>query len=175
MTGQPAVQEHTDGIEEGRQHVTFSLNNEMYAIDAMNVQEIIELINITKVPHLPGFLKGVINLRGTIIPVVDLKLKFGMSSDSYKKHTCVIVTAFSGGVMGLIVDSVSDVMYISDRSVASTPSFGTKINTDFIKGMARINDDLSIVLDVDKVLSEAEVISLDEAKGSALPEGGSDA
>jgi purine-binding chemotaxis protein CheW len=174
MAGPLIVQEQEDRVEEGRQHVTFSLNNEMYAIDAMHVQEIIELVNITKVPHLPEFLKGVINLRGTIIPVVDLKLKFGMTADGYKKHTCVIVTGFSGGVMGLIVDSVSDVLYIPDKSIASTPSFGTRINTDFIKGMARINDDLSIVLDVDKVLSEADVISLDEAKDSARPEGGSD-
>lgn len=93
-------------VIEGQQYVTFDLNDEEYAVDALKVQEIIELANITKVPHLPEFFKGVINLRGTIIPVVDMKLKFGMNGGDTQKHTCVIVTEFSGGVMGLIVDSV---------------------------------------------------------------------
>lgn len=143
-------------VLEGQQYVTFYLNEEEYAIDAINVQEIIELANITKVPHLPGYFKGVINLRGNIIPVVDLKLKLGMASGAYKKHTCVIVTEFSGGVMGLIVDAVSDVLHISEDAVSATPSFGTSVKTDFIKGMGRIGDRLALVLDVDRVLTEEE-------------------
>lgn len=156
--------------EENQEYVTFFLNNEVYAIDALSVQEIVELASITKIPHLPDFLKGVINLRGTIIPVVDLKMKFGMASEEYRKHTCIIVTEFSGGVMGLIVDAVSDVMNLSSDSISSTPNFGTKVNTDFIKGMGKSGENLVIVLDVDKVLSEAETISLEEAKKTLTTE-----
>ncbi len=157
--------------EEQQQYVTCYLNSELYAIEAISVQEIIELANITKVPHLPDFFKGVINLRGTIIPVVDLKLKFAMASEGYGKHTCVVITEFSGGVMGLIVDAVSDVLHIPHESVSAAPSFGAQINTDFIKGMAKVDDNLVIVLDVDKVLSAAETLSLYAAKDAVLSAG----
>ncbi len=149
-------------VIEGQQYVTFNLNHEEYAIDALNVQEIIELSNITRVPHLPDFLKGVINLRGNIIPVVDLKLKFRMNSGSYQKHTCVIVTEFSGGVMGILVDSVSDVLHMSEGSISEAPSFGTKIKTDFIKGMGKIADRLVLILDIDKVLTDEEISIVSE-------------
>lgn len=150
-------------VLEGQQYVTFTLNREEYAIDAICVQEIIELANITKVPHLPEYLKGVINLRGTIIPVVDMKLKFGMDTDSNQKHTCVIVTEFSGGVMGLIVDAVSDVLHLPEETIAHTPSFGTRINTDFIKGMGKVGERLVLVLDIDRVLSDEETSMMHEA------------
>ncbi|MCL4536126.1 MAG: chemotaxis protein CheW [Nitrospirae bacterium] len=149
-------------VIEGQQYVTFDLNDEEYAVDALKVQEIIELANITKVPHLPEFFKGVINLRGTIIPVVDMKLKFGMNGGDTQKHTCVIVTEFSGGVMGLIVDSVSDVLHMPEESIAATPSFGTHIKTDFIKGMGKVNDRLVLVLDIDRVLTEEEASVISE-------------
>ncbi len=158
------VKENQGQIEEKQQFVTFYLNEEAYAIEALSVQEIIELTNITKVPHLPGFLKGVINLRGTIVPVVDLKMKFGMHSEGYKKHTCVIVTEFTGGVMGLIVDAVSDVLAMSEETISEPPSFGARIKTEFIKGMGRFGDDLVIILDVDRVLTDEEVSILSEAK-----------
>ncbi len=158
------VKENQSQIEEKQQFVTFYLNEEAYAIEALSVQEIIELTNITKVPHLPGFLKGVINLRGTIVPVVDLKMKFGMHSEGYKKHTCVIVTEFTGGVMGLIVDAVSDVLAMSEETISEPPSFGARIKTEFIKGMGRFGDDLVIILDVDRVLTDEEVSILSEAK-----------
>lgn len=147
----------------GQEYVTFSLNEEEYAFDALNVREIIEFGNITKVPHLPDFFKGVINLRGTIIPVIDLKQKFRMESGNYQKHTCVIVTEFSKGVMGVIVDAVSDVMYLADESILSTPSFGTKVRTDFIKGMGKVGDSLVIILDVNRVLSDEEALLATEA------------
>lgn len=150
------VAEGVGQVIEGQQYVTFNLNDEEYAIDAINVQEIIEMTNITKIPHLPEFFKGVINLRGTIIPVVDMKLKFGMNGGGTQKHTCVIVTEFSGGVMGLIVDAVSDVMHMSEETISAPPSFGAKIKTDFIKGMGKVGDNLLIILDVDKILSEEE-------------------
>ena len=141
----------------GKEYVTFSLNAELYAFDALQVQEIIELTTVTKVPHLPGHLKGVINLRGTIIPVIDLKQKFGMEGHGqYRKHTCIIVTEFSAGVMGLIVDTVSDIMNIPALSISAAPDFGTRINTEFIAGMARTGDNLVLLLNVDKVLTDEE-------------------
>lgn len=148
---------------DGQEYVTFYLNEELYAFEALRVQEIIELTNVTKIPHLPGYLKGVINLRGTIIPVVDLKHKFDMGSGEYRKHTCIIVTEFSGGVMGLIVDAVSDILNLARESISETPSFGTKINTDFIAGLGRVGDNLVLVLDVDKVLSQEEATVLAQA------------
>jgi chemotaxis signal transduction protein len=164
-----ALRESEAGAET-QEFVTFVLNDELYAMDALNVQEIIEMANITKVPHLPGFFKGVINLRGTIIPVVDLKQKFGMASEGYKKHTCIIVTEFSGGVMGLIVDAVSDVLHMSKETIAATPSFGAKINTEFIKGMGKVGDNLVIVLNVERVLSEEEMAAAKETTEGAQME-----
>ena len=150
---------------EKQQYITFYLNNEEYAVDALNVQGIIELSNITKVPHLPEFIKGVLNLRGTIIPVLDLKLKFGMNFEEYKKHTCVIITEFKGGVMGIIADAVSDVLHMPDESVSSTPSFGTNIRTDFIKGMGKVDDRLVIILDIEKVLTHDETSLVSDMTG----------
>ncbi len=157
----------TEQIKAGQEYVTFHLNEEVYAFEALRVQEIIELSNITKVPHLPDYLKGVINLRGTIIPVVDLKAKFGMVTDEYKKHTCIIVTEFSGGVMGLIVDAVSDIINMPKESISEPPSFGEKINTEFIAGMGKVNDNLVLVLDVDKVLTADEAVSVTGATAMA--------
>jgi len=140
----------------GQEYVAFTLNDELYAFDALNVQEIIELTSVTKVPHLPDYLKGVINLRGTIIPVVDLKRKFGMAAGEYKRHTCIIVTEFSGGVMGLVVDTVFDILNMSPNDISAAPEFGAGINTEFIAGMGKVGDNLVLVLDVDKVLTDDE-------------------
>ena len=149
----------------GQEYVTFTLNAEVYAFDALHVQEIIEYSSVTKVPHLPDYLKGVINLRGTIIPVVDLKQKFGMQCGEYKKHTCIIVTEYSRGVMGLIVDSVSDILNILPQCISSAPDFGTSINTEFIAGMAKSGDTLVLVLDVDRVLTAEEASILQQVAG----------
>lgn len=147
---------------EQSQYVTFSLNDEIYGIDALSVHEIVELTNITRVPHLPDFIKGVINLRGTIIPVVDLKTKFNMKTGPYKKHTCIIVAEFKDSLMGLIVDDVFDVLSVTRFSIQPPPEFGTKIRTDFIRGLLRSGDKLIIILDIDKVLSEEEAVKVEE-------------
>ena len=137
----------------------------MYAFDALQVQEIIEYSSVTKVPHLPDYLKGGVNLRGTIILVVDLKRKFSMQSGDYQKHTCIIVTEYSRGVMGLIVDSVSDILNILPQSISDAPDFGTSINTEFIAGMAKAGDTLVLVLDVDRVLTAEEAIMVQQVAG----------
>jgi purine-binding chemotaxis protein CheW len=171
MTDTAAVAERTRRVEgdvdAGQEYVTFYLNEEVYAFEALRVQEIIEYSAVTKVPHLPDYLKGVINLRGTIIPVVDLKGKFGMASEGYKKHTCIIVTELSNGVMGLIVDAVSDILYLTKSNISDTPSFGAKVNTEFIKGMGKVSDNLVLVLAVDKILSGTETQEVTNAVSQA--------
>ena len=101
--------------------------------------------------------------------MVDLKLKFGMHADGYRKHTCVIVAEFSGGVMGLIVDAVADVVPLSDEGISAPPSLGSRIKTDCIKGMGRLGDDLVIILDVEKVLTDGEALAIAEAREGHQP------
>jgi len=162
------LQGSAEQIVEGRQYVTFYLNDEEYAFDALAVQEIIELSPVTRVPHLPACFRGVINLRGSIIPVVELKQKFGMQSEKDYKHTCVIVTECSKGVMGLIVDAVSDVLRIPEESVASVPPFGSAIDTDYIKGMGKIDGRLVLILDIDRVVTEEPTVITSAMTGAAL-------
>ncbi len=150
-----------------QQFITFSLNNEEYAVNASMVREIIELTSVTRVPNLPDCIRGVINLRGAIIPVVDLKRNFGMATGEYCRHTCVIVTEFSGGPMGIIADAVSDVINIPVESMASAPGFGPRIKSDFISGFGRIGQRLVIVLDIDKVLKEEETAAVARAAETA--------
>jgi purine-binding chemotaxis protein CheW len=150
--------EHGQAAEGRRQYVAFSLNGEEYAVDSGNVVEILELSTVTNVPHLPDFFKGVINLRGSIIPVIDMKLKLGMAFAGYKKHTCVIVTEFSKGVMGLIVDSVSDVLHLPEEAISAVPSFGPGIRTEFIKSMGRVMDRLLMILDIERALAGEEIL-----------------
>jgi purine-binding chemotaxis protein CheW len=150
---------------DGEQYVTFELSNETYAIEALKVREIIELAYVTRVPTLPEFFKGVINLRGTIIPVIDTKMKFGMGSDDYRRHTCVIITEFQNCLTGLIVDAVSDVLHISKGSISAASSFGTTIRADFLRGLGNIGGKLLIILDIDRVLTPEVPSYINEAGG----------
>lgn len=156
-------------VAEGRQYVTFGLNDETYAVDALSVQEIIELGAVTKVPHLPEFFRGVINLRGAIIPIIDLKRKFRMSPGERRKHTCVVVTEIEGRVMGLIVDTVSDVLQLPEDALTAAPDFGVQVATDFMRGMARVDNLLVIVLDTHRILSEAEAAAVPELQDAPEP------
>ena len=147
------------GDKEGK-YLTFSLAGEEYGIGILKVKEIIGMMPITTVPRTPGFLKGVINLRGKVIPVVDLRLKFGMEEMSYTERTCIIVAEMlgtSGPIqMGIVVDSVSEVLNIKGMDVEETPAFGAKLDTDYILGLAKMNGGVKILLDIDKVLSAEE-------------------
>jgi purine-binding chemotaxis protein CheW len=142
-------------------YLTFSLGGEEYGIGILRVKEIIGMMPITIVPRTPGFVKGVINLRGKVIPVMDLRLKFGMEEMSYTERTCIIVVemeGISGSIqMGIVVDSVSEVLNIKSMDVEETPSFGAKLDTDYILGMAKMNGGVKILLDIDKVLNFEEI------------------
>jgi purine-binding chemotaxis protein CheW len=141
--------------KEGK-YLTFSLAKEEYGIGILKVKEIIGMMSITTVPRTPDFLKGVINLRGKVIPVLDLRLKFGLEEIGYTERTCIIVVEISSGtgsiLMGIVVDSVSEVLNIKAADLEDTPAFGSKLDTDYILGMAKINGGIKILLDINRVL-----------------------
>lgn len=139
------------------QYVTFILDGEEYAIDIMCVQEIIRLSTVTKVPRMPEFVEGVINLRGKVIPVIDLRSKFGLAKSESDKNSRIVVAEVSEKITGLIVDSVSQVISISDQDIEPAPSMGTNVNSEYIFGMGKVGERLIILLDIDKILSESEV------------------
>ena len=137
-------------------YLTFSLAGEEYGIGILKVREIIGMMSITPVPQTPEFVKGVINLRGKVIPVIDLRLRFGLMARDYTERTCIIVVEIHGETgavpMGIVVDAVSEVLNIRGADIENTPAFGVKLNTDFILGMAKTGGGVKILLDIDKVL-----------------------
>ena len=148
-------------VEKEGKYLTFSLAGEEYGIGILKVKEIIGMIPITIVPQTSGYIKGVINLRGKVIPVIDLRIKFLLPAAEYTERTCIIVLEIvSAGrtvLMGILVDSVSEVLNIKAAEIEETPSFGTKLNTEFILGMARVGGGIKILLDIDTILSIEEV------------------
>ncbi len=148
-------------------YLTFTLADEEYGIGILKIKEIIGMMSITAVPQTPGFVKGVINLRGKVIPVVDLRLRFGMDEIDYTERTCIIVVeiASEGGMIqiGIVVDAVSEVLNIKAKEIEDTPTFGTRLNTDYILGMAKIEGGVKILLDIDQVLSSNEITALEKA------------
>jgi purine-binding chemotaxis protein CheW len=148
-------------------YLTFSLAGEEYGIGILKVKEIIGMMAITTVPRTPEFVKGVINLRGKVIPVVDLRLKFGMEEMAYTERTCIIVVEIrsQGGsvLIGIVVDSVSEVLNIRGGEIEDAPVFGVKLDTDYILGMAKMNGGVKILLDIDQVLSAEEIDFLKKA------------
>lgn len=166
------MSEQLERIDQARisregKYLTFSLADEEYGIGILKVKEIIGMMSITSVPQTPGFVKGVINLRGKVIPVVDLRLKFGMESTEYTERTCIIVvevTSNNGYVLiGIVVDAVSEVLNIREEDIEDTPTFGARLNTGYILGMAKVDGAVKILLDIDKVLSSDEIAVLNEA------------
>jgi purine-binding chemotaxis protein CheW len=159
---------HNMSDREGK-YLTFSLANEEYGIGILKIKEIIGMMPITTVPQTPDFVKGVINLRGKVIPVLDLRRRFGMEPMVYTERTCIIVVEIAGTagnvMIGVVVDSVSEVLSIKGDVIEETPTFGTKLNTDYILGMAKIGKGVKILLDIDRVLG-AEEISLLEQKSA---------
>ncbi len=145
-------------------YLTFTLAEEEYGIGILKVKEIIGMMPITSVPRTPKFVKGVINLRGKVIPVMDLRLKFGMPAISYTDRTCIIVVEIDTDEMtiqiGIVVDSVSEVLNIREEEMEHAPSFGTQVDTAYILGMAKIDSGVKILLDIDQVLSAKEIKEL---------------
>lgn len=142
-------------------YLTFSLGEEEYGIGILKIREIIGLMPITTIPRTPDFVKGVINLRGKVIPIMDLRLRFAMEAKDYTERTCIIVvevvSASGSIIMGLIVDSVSEVINIKHEDIEDTPSFGARLDTEYILGMAKVGKGVKILLDIDRVLEDQEI------------------
>ncbi len=159
-----AVKVMTD--REGK-YLTFSLAEEEYGIGILKIKEIIGMMPVTSVPKTPEFVKGVINLRGKVIPVLDLRLRFGIAEIDYTERTCIIVVEVEGQSgrveIGIVVDSVSEVLNIKGSEIEDTPAFGTKLDTEFILGMAKMEGGIKILLDIDCVLATREVEALQNA------------
>ena len=158
----------------GGKYLTFALGGEEYGVPVLKVREIIKVMDITQVPQVPDHVRGVINLRGKVIPVIDLRLKFGLAVGEYTERTCIVVAevnlaplpttpelaawAFDGSgtsrkvMMGIIVDSVSEVLNIAAAEVDETPDFGGHITTDYVLGLAKVKGTVKILLDLDRVL-----------------------
>ena len=146
-------------------YLTFSLAGEEYGIGILKIKEIIGMMPITTVPRTPEFVKGVINLRGKVIPVIDLRLKFGIEKIDYTERTCIIVVELKNQaadiLIGVVVDSVSEVLNIKADDIEDTPTFGTSLDTAYILGMAKTEGGVKILLDIDQVLSAEEVAALE--------------
>ena len=155
----PAVIAEAQG-EEG-QYLTFTLRKEMFAIGILNIKEILEYGQLTAVPMMPEFIRGVINLRGSVVPVVDLSARFGDKQSEVTKRTCIVIIEVNTDEgkqdIGVVVDTVSEVLEIPDTEIEPAPAFGARIRTDFIAGMGKVNGNFVIILNVDKVLSTEEL------------------
>ena len=147
----------TDTLSREGKYLTFVLCGEEYGLEILKVREIIGIMGITPVPQTPNFIKGVINLRGKVIPVVDLRLKFGFQEAEYTKETCIIVVEVKDVLTGIIVDTVSEVLDISNDELETTPHLGDGVNTDIFIGVAKIKDKVKILLDLDKILGADEI------------------
>lgn len=142
-------------------YLTFVLGKEEYGLEILKVKEIIGMMDITSVPNVPSYVKGVINLRGKVIPVVELRLKFGMESIPYTERTCIIVVDVQVkgrlALVGIVVDAVSEVLNINREEIENTPNFGTEMDTSYILGMAKVKGQVKILLDIDQVLDNSEM------------------
>lgn len=151
--------EQEEDTQKGK-FLTFLLGKEFYGIEIRYVTEIIGIQAITEVPELPGYIRGIINLRGKIIPVMDVRLRFKKSFKEYNDRTCVIVVDIKGVPIGLVVDSVSEVLSIREDDIVSPPDVGKGINNRYIKGVGKVGADVMLMLDCNKLLNEDEMDSL---------------
>lgn len=144
----------------GGKYLTFVLNNEQYGLEILKVREILGVLPITPMPQAPHFVKGVINLRGKVIPVVDARLKFGMMEIPHTSETCIIVVDVRGTWMGMIVDTVKEVMDIREEQIEDSPHFGGGMDSGSIRGLGKIGDQVKILLDIDKVMGDMNVTEM---------------
>lgn len=155
-----------DKLAEIQQYLTFMLHGEMYAVGILNVKEIIEYGQLTEIPMMPTFIRGVINLRGSVVPVIDLAARFGGSHSTAQRRTCIVIAEVrqegEKHDLGIMVDAVSEVIEIHGADIEPPPSFGARIRADFIAGMGKVAGKFVILLDIQKVLSVDEISALGE-------------
>lgn len=152
------------GDDSPQQYLTFSLGGEVFALGILNVKEIIEFGNVTEIPMMPAFIRGVINLRGAVVPVIDLSARFGGKASTISRRTCIVIVELESEDgkqdLGVIVDAVNEVLEIPRTEIEPPPSFGAKIRADFIKGMGKVEGRFVIILNIERVLSTEEIAML---------------
>jgi purine-binding chemotaxis protein CheW len=162
-------------VEAPQQYLTFLLGGEMFALAILNVKEIIEYGNLTEIPMMPTFIRGVINLRGSVVPVIDLSARFGGGATEIGRRTCIVIVEMKGTEsgdagqdIGIIVDAVSEVLEIPRGEIEPPPAFGAKIRADFIAGMGKVSGKFVIILNIDRVLSVDELAQLGHVASLAI-------
>lgn len=167
---------HLASAGEANQYLTFNLSGEMYAVGILNVKEIIEYGSLTEIPMMPPFVRGVINLRGAVVPVIDLAARFGGKASDIQRRTCIVIVEIpqedGKQDIGIMVDAVSEVLEIPGNEIEPPPSFGARIRADFIAGMGKVNQKFVIILDIQRVLSVDEMATLAGIGGRAANEAG---
>ena len=155
---------HLEAAGEAHPYLTFALSSELYAVGILNVKEIIEYGNLTEIPMMPAFIRGVINLRGAVVPVIDLAARFGGKISEVQRRTCIVIVEMrqddAKQDLGIMVDAVSEVLEIPGAEIEPPPSFGAKIRADFISGMGKVNNKFVIILDIQRVLSVEEMANI---------------
>lgn len=166
MANETATEARAEARAKAGKYLTFVLQKEEYGLEILKVREIINLQAITLVPGTPAYVKGVINLRGQVIPVVDLRLKFGLPEAKYTEETCIIVLEVriegEAVLMGIIVDTVSEVLDVGGAEIEPPPAFGGRVKVDYILGMGKAKGTVKLLLDVDRVLNADELIAVKE-------------
>jgi purine-binding chemotaxis protein CheW len=156
------------------QYLTFILQEEVFALDISTVREVLDFTTITRVPRTPDFMQGVINLRGSVVPVVDLRMKFGLPVSEKTVNTCIIIVEVVVDdemvVLGVLADSVQEVLDLESGHIEPAPKIGTRLNTELIKGMGKQNDLFIIILDIDKVFSTKELGQVQETQAGPTTE-----
>ena len=145
----------------GGQYLTFRLESEEYAIDILKVQEIKGYSAITPIPNAPHYIKGVINLRGTVVPVVGLRERFGMPSVPYDRFTVIILVTVGTKVVGMVVDAVSDVLVLRDEDIEAPPDFGGSVDMSFMRGLAKVGERLVLALDIERAVGDSDLARVD--------------
>lgn len=152
----PEIEEFMEQDAQKGRYLTFVVDGALFGIEIESVSEIIRILPITEVPEVPSYVKGVINLRGRVLPVIDLRLKFRKEPLEYNERTCIIIVNMNDLLVGLIVDSVNDVLYIPDESIADPPEFKLGFQNRYIKGVGKSGDNVILLIDCDRLLSEEE-------------------
>ena len=149
------------------QFLTFNLGSEVFGVDVLKVREVLDVVPVTKVPQTPEFMLGVINLRGSVVPVVDMRLKFGLPRVAQNRDTCIIVMEVNlegdSTVIGALADAVQEVLELAEAQIEPPPRLGTRLKTEFIQGMGKRDDQFIILLDVDRIFSAEELALVQEA------------
>ena len=150
------VEAHSD-IDFNREFLAFTLGKEEYGIDILKVQELRGYESVTQIANSPEFIKGFVNLRGIIVPIIDMRIKFNIGTPTYDQFTVVIILNVAGRIMGMVVDSVSDVIALTKNQVKPAPDMGSALNTDYVIGLGTIDERMLILIDIDKLMSSAEM------------------